>query len=155
MYTEKQIQTAIRNCLLTLDSYSGVDVVINDWSIFDQPTAYSPYVIIGNCIMPSISYRNDTHYWSFPLILAVAFGKTYKDTEDDIRDYRQEIITLFRTDPYQQLQLATAGEGIEVISMDAKTHFMPWYDPALSNDEVKHATPLFVFQELALNVENF
>ena len=157
MYTEKQLQEAAQTCLLTLDSYDGGDVVINDWTIFDQQITFSPYVIIGNCPLPNIDYRTDEHVWQIPLILAVAFQKTWEETENQCRDYRQEIITLFRTDPYQQLGLSTADEGLEIQRIVPNTAFLPWYDPMLSDEQLqtRSTTPLFLYQELGLVVRNY
>lgn len=157
MYTEKQLQEAIQTCILTLDTYEGGDVVINDWTIFDQQVAFSPYVIIGNCSIPEIDYRNDTHKWTIPLVVAVAFGKTWEITENQVRDYRQEIITLFRTDPYQQLGLSAADEGLELQSFTPHTGVLPWYDPHISNEQLQIRTtiPLFLYQEWGLVIWNY
>lgn len=155
MYTEKQLQEAIQACILTIDSYSAGDVVINDWTIFDQQVALSPYVIIGNCSSPIINYSAESHQWRIPIILAVSFKKTWKETEDAIRDERQNIVTLFETDPYRGLNVSSDDTAIDIRELVAQTDFLPWYDPALSSDQTKDATPLFLFQEMQMTLENY
>lgn len=154
MYTELEIQTAVQTCILTIDSYSAGDVVINDWSIFDQQTILSPYVMIGNCSFPIINYSGQSHIWTIPIVLAVSFQKTWKLTEDAIRDYRQEIITLFETDPYRSLNLSSDDSMVDIRQLTSQTDFLNWYDPALTQEQIKDATPLFLFQEMQMTLEN-
>lgn len=155
MYTEEQLQEGIKTSILSLSAFKKGDVVINDWTIFDQQISKSPYVIIGNCSNPEISYRAEEHIWPIPMVIAIGFGKTWQVTENEMRDRRQDIITLFETDPYQQLGLSAANEGLEVENISPITEFLPWYDPALSEADRRGAYPLFIFQELALTVRNY
>lgn len=151
--SEATIQAGIKTALQAMDEFSDADIVINDWTIFDQYVGRAPYVIIGTS--DDFESRQDTQTpntnWNITLTLVEAFTE-WKKSIDDLQIRRQAII-----DKINSTNIRSAG-GLEAVNIDEirnASPILPRYDPYIPDEQLAEATPQFIYQDLVLVCEEF
>lgn len=142
--TDTTIMNGLVSLLKTLQRFSKAEIVIDDYSILDETVHRSPYLILETPDDFESTQRTKipVTVWNVPVTLFVRFTE-WKDSLEEFRECRNELITLMN---------GTAGERsanqqsttIDTIKNIGK--IQPFYDPYLSEEQVKVAMPLFLFQ---------
>lgn len=130
---------------------SDADVVINDFSVFDQWVGLSPYLIIGSS--DQFEARRDSSAaqttWTIGATLIEQFVD-WKTSLDNLRDHRQLIINKWNADDHR-----TAGglSGVDVRVIRSETPILPWFYPYQENTQ--ETFPVFLYQDWGIDVEEF
>lgn len=143
--TESILQGALKAIIQGLTEFATDDVTINDWNMLDQPMNQSPYFIVKTSEEFTVREMDGT--WVIQGQLIVGFEDMQAYTE--LQNARQEIIDTF-TDPASSA--STLGlDGVQVTEIRALSGILPLY----ADNEGSLATPVFIYQEIAFNVETF
>lgn len=148
---EKTAQESLQTWLQGLSIFADVDVTINDYSIFDGPAGEGPFAVIENSDDFNSSQDGYTpnDSWSIPVLLIVPFTFD-KETLDNFRDYRQDIIN----EANDRTGNRTPVAGADVASIRSGTKVLHWYGDGVQETE-PGTFPLYVFQQLIFDVRTF
>lgn len=154
--SEKAIQEGLQDIFQALAGYENADVVINDWGVLDGEIVKAPYVIIGNANI--FTGRQDAQTantrWDVEVYLFIGFppGSTWKAVLDDFRDKRQTLLDTMNSSDNR------SANGIESVTIDVVRQGAPveyWYDPSTPPDMLASSTPLFVYQMMIFEAEEY
>lgn len=149
--SEVTIANALETAMEAIAAFGTGDVVQNDYTIFDQWSGLSPYIIISTS--DQFTSRQDTASdqtrWEIGLMLALEWNG-WKTTLDSFRTHRQSII-----DKLNSGNVRSAGglEGVDIVEIRSLTPITPRYLPYV--EDLQEADPLFLFQEMAVVAEEF
>jgi hypothetical protein len=152
--TETQIQAGLKTALQAMAEFADASVVINDWGVLDGTTENAPYVIITTSddftSRQDSPSANDTY--NIPVTLFEAFTD-WPTTLNHLQARRTAIITLAN----QGGTFRSAGqlESVTINAVRSGSRILPYYEPGLSADEMREATPQFLMQEIVLETEVF
>ena len=151
MTDEATVLAAFQTSIQTLEAFEDADVVINDWSIFDEYAGNSPYVILSlaDTFVSRMDTASDQNRWDIGLMLALEF-KGWKATLDSFGTHRQSIIDLFNTGSARS---AGGIEGLDIPEIRSDGPVLPRFPPYV--EDLREATPLFLFQEMIVVTEEF
>ena len=151
MTTEAVVLAALETSIQTLEAFNATDVVINDYAIFDDYAGNSPYVIltIADTFGSRMDTASDQNRWNIGLMLALEWqgGKT---TLDSFGTHRQSIVDLFNTGSARS---AGGIEGLDISEIRSDGPILPRFMPYV--EDLREATPLFLFQEMIVVTEEF
>lgn len=147
--SEVTAANALETAIERLDSFSASQVVQNDYSIFDAYVGNSPYVIISTA--DSFRNRMDSAVaqarWEIGLMLAVEWTG-WGDSLTNFRTYRQEILDGLNADG-----IRTPEAGMDITEIRSLTGIVPRKEPYVENPQ--ESDPIFIFQDMAVVVEEF
>jgi len=151
MTTEAAVLTALETSIQTLAAFGATDVVINDYSIFDDYAGNSPYAIlsISDTFSSRMDSPSDQNRWEIGLMLAVEWTG-WKETLDSFGTHRQSIINLFNSG---SVRSAGGIEALDISELRSISPILPRYMPYIEN--LEEATPLFLFQEMVVVAEEW
>lgn len=151
MATEAAILSGLQTEFQGLSAFSNADVVINDFSVYDQWRGLSPYIIISAA--DDFSGRQDTKAsqtrWEIGVTLVVEWDG-WKSALDNFVTHRQSIIDKVNSD-----NARTAGglEGVDLSEIRSTSPILPWMYPYQENQV--EASPVFIFQDMAVTAQEF
>lgn len=152
--SEATIQSGIQTTLQAMSEFADADIVINEWGILDQAVTGAPYVIITNS--DSVDSRQDTRTantkWSIPITLYEAFTD-WATSFNNFRTRRQAIIDAYNGTSTARSAGITSGVTIDRIRNDGDIGF--YFDKTLSDEELRVAMPIFLYQTLILEAEEY
>jgi len=153
--SEKAIQEAVQDTLQAMAEFADADVVINDWHVLDLANTNAPYVIIENSDGfedRQLSSSANT-IWQLPLNLFEPFQQSnygWKPTLDNLRDRRQAIVTKFRS-----AFRSPSGSGVTIDTIRNDSVIMPYYDQYIPEENMNEAIPVFLYQRIILECEEY
>jgi len=154
MSGEAGIQTGIQAILQSMTEFADADVVINDWSVLDQPNENAPYVIISNA--DEFDSKQDVKTaettWQEVITLVEAFSD-WATTLNNLRTRRQAII-----DKFNAVGSARSAGGLAATTMDrlrSEGPITPYYGPYVPQDQLAEAMPIYLMQSLLMQVEEY
>jgi hypothetical protein len=148
--TEKDVQSQLQNELLTLTTlFSTGDVVINDWSVLDGPTAKAPFVIIEDS--GTVEVGNPQVFspttWVLPFTIVVAF-RNWAESLNSFRDTRQAVLShLQAVDSFAGVNGALAVGIREIRSQGEILSVFLKY-----TEDAANALPTFLAQDFILTI---
>lgn len=149
---ETAVQAAIQTTLKAMSEFADADVVINDWSILDQSSLAAPYVIITNAA--DINEARDTTdaqtAYTVPVTLVERFTN-WADTLNGLRNRREAIFNAFTG----AARSANGLEGTNFTRVRTASPILEYYDRGLSSEQLAVALPVFLQQDIAIDVEEF
>ena len=149
---ETAVQAAIQTTLKAMSEFADADVVINDWSILDQSSLAAPYVIITNAA--DINEARDTSdaqtAYTVPVTLVERFTN-WADTLNGLRNRREAIFNAFTG----SARSANGLEGTNFTRVRTVGPIVEYYDRGLSSEQLAVALPVFLQQDIAIDVEEF
>lgn len=150
--TEKQIQEGIQSVIQDLEKFPHSAVVINDYSAFDGLLGEDYMVIIENsdnftAMQPGAVPNNN---FTIPVTLLIRFLGTDKETLDALRDRREEIKATFNDLTGNR----TLGSGCHIAGINSTSGVLPWFAEGVDPND-RGTFPLFIFQDIAFEVEQF
>lgn len=94
--SEATIQAGIQATIQALVGFDNTDVVINDWSVLDDPNTNGPYVIIetASVFVSRQATAAASGKWDIPVTLFCRFVD-WETTSNAVRDNRAAILTAF------------------------------------------------------------
>ena len=151
MTAEATVLTALETSIKTLAAFNDTNVVINDWSIFDDYVGNSPYVIlsISDTFGSRMDTASDQTNWEPGLLLALEWTG-WKATLDSFGTHRQNIINLFNSG---SVRSAGGIEAFDISELRSNGPILPRFPPYVEN--LQEATPLFLFQEMIVVAEEW
>ena len=149
MSGETTIQTDLKTTLLTMSEFDAGDVVIDDWTILDQPTTNAPYALIRTA--DDFRWREDSmdgehRTWSILVGLYVAFSE-WGVSRAVFRDLRQAVLDKFAGD-----NSALTGDNVLIQEIRNAGPIGEVYDVYIAPEELPEATPIMLFQDLTFEV---
>lgn len=153
-YTEKQIQEGLQVILRSMEVFDDPCVVINDWRLLDQSNQDAPYAIIvtADTFDSRQDTRTATNNYDVPIVIAVRFSE-WSTSLNELRDVRQAILDTFNTTGTSRA--AGLSEGITIDRIYSASPITPYYDKFLSSEQQAVSDPVFVTQEIILEVRQF
>lgn len=152
--TEATIQAGIQAVIQTMTEFANADVVINDYTIYDQSSSRAPYVLIQTA--DDFSSRQDVMTpettYQIPVTLVERFTD-WKETLDGLTTRRDAILTKFNA-----VGTARAANGIAALTVDDIRPAGPIafvYDAYLPEEQRAEAMPVFVAQTLIFEATEF
>jgi hypothetical protein len=151
MTTEQTIQEALQTIFQGMDEFGNDDVVINDWSVLDNPIEDSPYIIISNSDDFEASQPGKTQVtdWAIHITIFQQFSE-WSTSFNLFRDSRQAIISVM-VDGNRTLGLP----GLNLKTIENEGPIEPYFEPYLTPEEIQEAIPIFIFQRFIFNFEEF
>lgn len=151
--SEKTLQEAIRDKLLSLDRLEGRTVVINDWDALRAATRDdAPMAIIDNA--DEFESRQDsftvTNNFVVKITLVVGY-ETDKVSHDEFRDLRQDVIDAF-TDSERS---AGGLSGVDLARIASGSPVDYIYDQYIREEDFNTVDPAYIFQTLLFYFEQF
>lgn len=152
--SEKALQEGIQDAIQAMTEFAAADVVINDWSLLDQSRENAPYVLIedSDSFVSRQDSQTSTDRWDIPINLFEAFQQNaggWKPTLDNLRDRRQAIVDKMR-DAFRSPEGSTT---IDVIRNDSA--IIPYYDQYLTEANMPEAIPVYIYQRIILECEEY
>lgn len=148
--TELAIAQAFQSSFQGLSIFADADVVINDFSVYDQWIGKSPYLILSTS--DTFESRQDTKAaqtrWDLGATLVVLW-EGWKTALDNLMSYRQDCIDLVNSGSVR----VAGASGVDVPVIRSASKILPWFYPYQENDA--NAEPLFIFQEWIIESQEF
>ena len=152
MTTETAIHSALQTAVQGMTEFANVDVLINDFTIFDKAISGAPFFIISTA--DDFEARQDTMTpngsWRVRGTLLEEFTG-WKATMDNLRDDRQAIIDMMNTGANRTLSI----EGLDCPSIINDSPITAWFDPMVRAEEIAEATPIYLFQDMLFEFREF
>ena len=149
--SEVTLLEALQTTIRALDAFTDVDVVINDFSVFDQDTGKAPYAIIG--LSDEFRSRQDApsseDHWA-PTVTLVERYTDWKTTLDNLVTRRQAII-----DAMNSGSARSAGglAGYDIHEVRSGSPVLPRYPEYTEN--TAEADPIFLYQDIIIDCTEF
>ncbi len=152
--TEATIQAGIQDVIQSMDEFDNVDVVINDYSIYDQSSSLAPYVLIQTADDFDSRQRVKTAETTYqiPVTLVERFTD-WKETLDNLTTRRDALITKFNATGTARAADGLTATTVEAIRSGGAIAFI--YDAYIPESERDEALPAFVAQTLIFETEEF
>ena len=147
MSSEAAIQSGIQTAIKAMTEFADADVVVNDWSLLDQPGNNAPYVIIQTADdfdsqQDTVSPQNEYHV----ILTLVEIFENWKTTLDNLCTHRQAIIDKINT---TTVRSAGGLDGVRV----RRVRNNGQVDYLFQNAE--DTLPIYAMQEIVLEVEDY
>jgi hypothetical protein len=147
MSSEAAIQSGIQTAIKAMTEFADADVVVNDWSLLDQPGNNAPYVIIQTADdfdsqQDTVSPQNEYYI----ILTLVEIFQNWKTTLDNLCTHRQAIIDKINT---TTVRSAGGLDGVRV----RRVRNNGQVDYLFQNAE--DTLPIYAMQEIVLEVEDY
>jgi hypothetical protein len=147
MSSEAAIQSGIQTAIKAMTEFADADVVVNDWSLLDQPGNNAPYVIIQTADdfdsqQDTVSPQNEYYV----ILTLVEIFENWKTTLDNLCTHRQAIIDKINT---TTVRSAGGLDGVRV----RRVRNNGQVDYLFQNAE--DTLPIYAMQEIVLEVEDY
>lgn len=151
--SELTIQNAVKATIQAMSEFADADVVINDWSILDDPNANAPYVLIETAddfVSRQMTMTPETT-WQIRVTLIERF-EDWETTYNNLRTRRQAII-----DEFNEVGANRSPGGGAVICRVIRngSPVLPLFNPNLPPAQRGNSDPIFITQLLIMEVEEF
>jgi hypothetical protein len=152
--TELQVQQGLQTLIRELGAYASADVVINDWSIFDQWVGQAPYVIIQNAHDVNYQKRSSAEQRRYTtLITLVEQFEDWETTYNAFRASREALINQIDSD---NNRTANGLDGMDIVEIRNTTPILPKYpNHVMDQEDLSGVEPEFLFQTLGVQWETF
>jgi len=153
--SEASIVSGLMTTIKAMSEFADADVVDSDWSVLDQPTVNAPYVIFT----PSDEFdgRQDTMSpetdWIIPAALVEPFTE-WSTTLVNFRTRRQAILDKINTED-SAFRGPSSTTNSDVRRVRSGSVIEPYYDPWLTEEEVKEAVPIYLYQIILFEVHEW
>jgi len=148
--SEATIHSGVQDAIQALSEFASASVIVNDYSVYDDPVSNAPYVLIENS--DEFETRQDTSVqttaWSIKLTLIEAFTD-WTTTLNSFRTNRQALIDMVTGNTWA----FGTSEGFDTTSLSSAGPIIPFYDSY--EDEPAESLPTFIQQEMTLSTEEF
>jgi hypothetical protein len=152
--TEATIQAGIQDVIQAMPEFANADVVINDWSVFDQSGSHAPYVLIQSS--DELSSRQDAQtpntFYMIPVTL-IEWFTDWKETLDNFTTRRDALLTKFNGTEDDRSANGLESTTVDVIRTEGPIGQA--YPAYLEPDEQAEALPEFIVQTLIFETEEY
>jgi len=151
--SELSIQNAIKTMLQGMSEFADGDVVINDWSILDDPNANAPYALIETAddfVSNQNSFTPETT-WHIRLTLVERF-EDWETTYNNLRTRRQAVIDEFNEVGGNR---SPGGGAVVCTSIRNGSAILPLFNPNIPQPQRANSDPIFISQLILLEVEEY
>lgn len=155
---EKDIQEAVQDTLQSMSEFDDAEVVINDWHVVDMARDTGRRIVIKTA--DSFESTQDSQSGIDRLTVLVGLFEPFqqsnygwKPTMDNFRDGREAIVEKFRDGFRSPASSATRTVTINTISNDGP--IVPYYDQYVPEEYEQEQLPVYLYQWLAMDVEEY
>lgn len=145
--TEATIQAGIQDVIQSMNEFNNVDVVINDFGIYDQSSVNAPYVMIQSADQVLSRQDSPSAETTYEILVTLIERFTdWKETLDNLTTRRDALLTKFNA-----VGTARSAAGLEATSIDSIRAAGPIafvYDAYIAEDQIAEALPVFIAHTL-------
>jgi len=151
--SEQTIQEGIQDIIQGMSEFDDDEVLINDFSMFDESVSGGRRVVIetSDDFVARRDTRDPVTKWQIKVWLVEVFDG-WDTTLINFRNGRQAIIDTMDTDDNRS---ADGLEGITIDEIRSQTPVLPWFDPYLTPDELVEAEPIYLYQIMIMDAEEY
>jgi len=152
--TETTIQAGIQDTIQSMTEFDNAVVVINDYSIYDDPISQAPYVLIESAddFFSRQDAPTDETTYMIPVTLIERFTD-WKATLDGLTTRRDAILTKYNAAGAARSANGITATTIDVIRPDGPIAFV--YDAYIAENERSEALPVFVAHRLIFEATEY